>query len=807
MTPAFRFPRLVLCIGRMAFSCFISGFALITLWLSVASGQDTAPFRYSPLGGDMASLNESDLSALMVRGIDSFLTGRTHEAAENRARFWARDFSSEEAFDQSVFQKREALKEILGVTGRRVPDPRMTTMSVGEAGLLEVTLKDCIVRGVRWEVLGGSPGLSAEGLLIRPKKKIRARVVMIPDADTEPEVLAGLLHPGNAGFGIGKLLADAGCEVLIPVLVNRQDTFSGNPRLNLYTNQPHREWIYRQGYEVGRHVIGYELQKIFSAIDWMEIRNKAGGDKLPIGVAGYGEGGALALYSAALDNRISSTLVSGYFDVRDNLWQEPIYRNVFGLLKYFGDAELAVMAWPRHLVIEQSEAPEVSGPPAPAGGRSGATPGRLTTPDFSSARSEWNRAVSMLPENSMNMNWCAAGTPASGRPYSPEALRSFAGGLKINLPKDLSVIPAPVRLPVKWADTLRRQQRAVSDMQEVIQQEVILCEQAREKTFWDLLKGKDEAAQRPVKSALREKFWDQIGKLPTPSMPVNPRAKLIHKGAKWSTYEVVLDVWEGVFAWGLLLVPNHLEEGAKYPVVVCQHGLEGLPADVVTTDPDAANYHFYQGFASRLADRGYVVFAPSNLYRGEDTFRVLQRKANPLGLTLFSVMIGQHQRIVEWLQQLSFVDSSRIGFYGLSYGGKTAMRVPPVVDGYSLVICSGDFNEWIRKCASTDYAFSYLFIQEYDMYEWDLGHTFNYAEMAALTAPRPFMVERGHFDGVARDEWVGYEYAKVKRHYDLIGLPEQTRIEFFKGPHTIHGEGTFQFLDRFLKPGSSAAGK
>ena len=40
------------------------------------------------------------------------------------------------------------------------------------------------------------------------------------------------------------------------------------------------------------------------------------------------------------------------------------------------------------------------------------------------------------------------------------------------------------------------------------------------------------------------------------------------------------------------------------------------------------------------------------------------------------------------------------------------------------------------------------------MFEFDLGSTFNYAEMASLIAPRPFMVERGHFDGVGSDEMV-----------------------------------------------------
>ncbi len=85
------------------------------------------------------------------------------------------------------------------------------------------------------------------------------------------------------------------------------------------------------------------------------------------------------------------------------------------------------------------------------------------------------------------------------------------------------------------------------------------------------------------------------------------------------------------------------------------------------------------------------------------------------------------------------------------------------------------------------------------MPEFNLGHTFVYAEMAALIAPRPFMVERGHDDGVGIDEWVAYEYAKVRRLYAKLGIPERTAIEFFAGVHEVHGEGTFDFLDRHLR--------
>jgi hypothetical protein len=60
------------------------------------------------------------------------------------------------------------------------------------------------------------------------------------------------------------------------------------------------------------------------------------------------------------------------------------------------------------------------------------------------------------------------------------------------------------------------------------------------------------------------------------------------------------------------------------------------------------------------------------------------------------------------------------------------------------------------------------------------------------------MVERGHRDSVSLDEWVAYEYAKVRRHYAALGIPERTEIEFFDGVHEIHGVGTFRFLHRHL---------
>ena len=70
--------------------------------------------------------------------------------------------------------------------------------------------------------------------------------------------------------------------------------------------------------------------------------------------------------------------------------------------------------------------------------------------------------------------------------------------------------------------------------------------------------------------------------------------------------------------------------------------------------------------------------------------------------------------------------------------------------------------------------------------------------MAAFIAPRPFMVERGHHDGVGRDQWVAHEFAKVRFLYAQFGMSDQVDIEFFQGGHSINGQGTFDFLHKHL---------
>ena len=64
------------------------------------------------------------------------------------------------------------------------------------------------------------------------------------------------------------------------------------------------------------------------------------------------------------------------------------------------------------------------------------------------------------------------------------------------------------------------------------------------------------------------------------------------------------------------------------------------------------------------------------------------------------LIVRQHECVLRWLAGLAFVDATRIAFYGLSYGGKTAMRIPALLEGHCLSICSADYNEWVWKNVS-----------------------------------------------------------------------------------------------------------
>jgi len=118
--------------------------------------------------------------------------------------------------------------------------------------------------------------------------------------------------------------------------VDRADTWSGNPAVG-FTNQPHREWILQAGLSHGTpHPRIMRRRK--------RSRPPTGCARAPAR-ARKSRGGRLRRRGAdrvlrcAAAMGIDACLVSGAFAPEERPWEEPLYRNLFGLLGEFGAAE------------------------------------------------------------------------------------------------------------------------------------------------------------------------------------------------------------------------------------------------------------------------------------------------------------------------------------------------------------------------------------------------------------------------------------------------------------------------------------
>ncbi len=740
----------------------VTGIVLILFAASVAK------LQAEPLPDTQPLLEEGDLAAKQVAGMHRYLDRELTAAPAKRDELWKAERTSPEQLAKSLPAKRDRLRKLLGVVDERVP-PNLEYVSGPGKPSLVAEIDGCKVHRVRWAVL---PGVEAEGFLIEPRGEAKANVVYLRGLGLSAERVPYDLE-----------LARHGCRVLMPTMIDRNDDLSGNARLKRQTNIPHREFVHRMSFEMGRTLIGYEVQKVLAAVDWFESQTP----RLPIGVIGYTDGGTIAFYAGALDPRIHTTAVQGYFRAREKLHEEPIDRNVWGLLREFGDAEIARLhpAGRLHLLCGPTW-PIWTGPVERPGRRGGA-PGEIQEIEVDHAFTPEVTRITGQPGDG------AAGT--AGR-FRKEFMRDLGVWVSDDFQRESAIKyfmlnPKPLADP-EYAARHRRQ----FDQLVAFNQKLWRDSEATRKEFWKKADSSSPEAWEKSCDWYRDYFHEEvIGKLPEPTMPLNPRSRQVYDEPKFAGYEVMLDVYPDVNAHGILLLPKDLKPGEKRPVVVCQHGLEGTPRRTIEEE----NRPVYNHFSRRLVEAGYIVFAPQNPYYGLNEFRQLQRKANPLKLSLFSFIIRQHQRILDWLETQPNVDAKRIAFYGLSYGGKTAMRVPAVEKRYCLSICSGDFNEWIGKNVSVELDRSYMWTHEYEMYEYNLGNTFNYAEMTYMIAPRSFMVERGHDDGVGIDEMVAYEYARVRYLYaNRLKMPDRTEIEWFVGGHQIHAKGTFAFLAKHL---------
>ncbi|MEO1982957.1 MAG: dienelactone hydrolase family protein, partial [Fuerstiella sp.] len=507
--------------------------------------------------GTLPLTGEIDFASDMVDGIDRFLLRKIAESKSGRARFWNRDLSSAAAYNGSIEPNRRRLRNILGGRDERMSfDSPEIVATVDDRGVVAAGDRFKAYE-IRWPVLADPAptaknlaSIYGEGLLLIPKGTSIGNVVAIPDADQSPEQICGFVDgvPPEAQFA--RRAVEAGFRVVVPALISRERS-KRNGRANL-TN---REYLYRSAFELGRHLIGYELQKVLGAVDW--FKNDADGEDPRIGVIGYGEGGLLALYAAALDTRIDAVCVSGAMGPRERSWQEPLDRNVFGLLREFGGAELGTMVLPRRLIVDVANWPEVE-----LSGDGGA-PAELQTPSSQKVRDELDAIADVAAKLK------EAGTPTGGitnvfgdtNSFCNVALPAFlaaVGGDGVNTAgvKRTATTTRPEGLVDRTEAIQKRQQRQFEQIDR--HNQALLRESPFvRKEYLNKLNTSSVDAYEKSSEAYRETFRkDVIGEFDNDLLPFKARSRKSWETDKWTGHEVVLDVFPDVFAYGVLLLPK-----------------------------------------------------------------------------------------------------------------------------------------------------------------------------------------------------------------------------------------------------------
>ena len=259
------------------------------------------------------------------------------------ARGWSRDYSSIDAYLQSVAANREAWHDVLGHFDQdRVEGAEVATRPFHEG-------VDYRAEWVQFEFL---PGVMSRAVVAVPKKVDCPPPVVICQhgIGSSPFHVFGFLNP-NATYGAyGLQLVRAGFAVVAPV-----------NRTSLARNR-----IERLAHLCGCTLFGLECYKLDRLIDYLATRDDL--DAARLGMSGISLGGAATLLCTPLIGRIQAACCIAWFNHRRRkmvvidpryscfLATQEEHAFIPGWLPEFSDSDLVSLVCPRPFMVQCGKA-------------------------------------------------------------------------------------------------------------------------------------------------------------------------------------------------------------------------------------------------------------------------------------------------------------------------------------------------------------------------------------------------------------------------------------------------------------------
>jgi dienelactone hydrolase len=302
----------------------------------------------------------------------------------------------------------------------------------------------------------------------------------------------------------------------------------------------------------------------------------------------------------------------------------------------------------------------------------------------------------------------------------------------------------------------------------------------------------------------RERLVELLGRLPA-LVEADLEVLDVEQRDGYRVERIVFDSEAAMSVPALLFVPDGAEDDAPRPAVLAVHG-HGTTKDTIGTPGGLVGSEGAAGadYAHRLAAAGLVVLAPDlrgfgerSDWTPEDHYHCDADLVNGLlvGTTPLAQNLWDMARCIDVLQGLAYVDRTRIGACGWSYGGTIALFLTAWDERVSAALVS---------CALASIASSHRVPWNFcgSQVLPGMADELDHPSLVGLIAPRPLIAENAEDDLIFPLDAARATLETAHAAYVAAGAPDGTELFVIDGDHRFDGTDALPALVQALSSAS-----
>jgi len=304
----------------------------------------------------------------------------------------------------------------------------------------------------------------------------------------------------------------------------------------------------------------------------------------------------------------------------------------------------------------------------------------------------------------------------------------------------------------------------------------------------------------------RAKVIELIGGFPDARPPLNPQTLEVREFPGYKREKFIFESRPGVGVLAYLLTPT--ASSAPHATVVCIPGHGRGVDDIVGIDEHGndrtTKVGYEYDFAIQVVEHGMAAVAIEPMAfgcrrdartsvkgLGASACEPAAGSALLLGETMIGWRVYDVMRTIDWIATRPELDSKRVGCMGISGGGTCTLFATALDPRIQAAFVSGYLNTFRDSIMSMSHC-----IDNYVPGILNWGEQY---DVAALIAPRPLFSEGGDRDPIFPVAATRESYRRVKKVYEVFGVPNNIKQEIFSGVHEFHGVQGLPFLKEKLQ--------